>query len=116
MLEFRLRALFLRKIVKSVKELVLNVRFECSPKEIHMRAIGSYYEAFVDLHLDFGALEHFFCDEECYLCLNMNHLATVLKVAGEDDSLNVIVEIGGDNVKLTFKNTGILKYFFFKKN
>ncbi|KAF5778068.1 putative proliferating cell nuclear antigen, PCNA [Helianthus annuus] len=104
----------LKKVIESITDLVYNVdaNFECSSTGISLQAIDPIHEAMVSLLLRSDGFEHYRCDPNMSLGINLGSLADMLMCAGDDDIVTVKAHDGQNCVSFMFENLGKVFYFF----
>ncbi|KAG6416378.1 hypothetical protein SASPL_123807 [Salvia splendens] len=99
MLELRLK-----KVLESIKELVTYGNFHCSPNGFSMQAMDSSHVALVALLLRSEGFEHYRCDRNISMGMNLNNMAKMLKCAGNDDIITLKADDGSDTVTFVFES------------
>ncbi|RKO93030.1 proliferating cell nuclear antigen, N-terminal domain-containing protein [Blyttiomyces helicus] len=103
MLEARLeRASVLKKLLDAIKELVTDANFDCTDSGIALQAMDNSHVALVALLLRAQGFDHYRCDHSHSLGLSVKTLASIVKTAGNDDSLTIKSEEDGDVLNLIF--------------
>ncbi|GFS39229.1 proliferating cellular nuclear antigen 1 [Actinidia rufa] len=86
MLELRLvQGSLLKKVLESIKDLVNDANFDCSATGFSLQAMDSSHVALVALLLRSEGFEHYRCDRNMSMGMNLNNMAKMLKCAGNDD-------------------------------
>ncbi|PIK51001.1 putative proliferating cell nuclear antigen [Apostichopus japonicus] len=75
----------LKKILESVKDLVVDGLWDCDGAAITLQGMDSSHVALVEMLLRAEAFEHYRCDRNVTLGMNHNHLSKILKCANNDD-------------------------------
>ncbi len=92
MFEARLsEAALLKKLLEAVKELVTDANFDCSGTGFQLQAMDSSHVSLVSLSLRSDGFEHFRCDRNLSMGMNLNNMAKMLKCAGNDDVITMKV-------------------------
>ena len=92
MFEARLsEAALLKKLLEAVKELVTDANFDCSATGFQLQAMDSSHVSLVSLSLRSDGFEHFRCDRNLSMGMNLNNMAKMLKCAGNDDIITMKV-------------------------
>ena len=92
MFEARLsEAALLKKLLEAVKELVTDANFDCSATGFQLQAMDSSHVSLVSLSLRSDGFEHFRCDRNLSMGMNLNNMAKMLKCAGNDDVITMKV-------------------------
>ncbi|KAK8715835.1 hypothetical protein V6N13_043161 [Hibiscus sabdariffa] len=103
MFEFRLRrASLLKKVLQSIKDLVINANFDCSATGFSLLALDSNNIAVVALLLRSDGFEYYRCDRNISLGMNLANMATMLRGAFDDDIVTVKADDGAATVTFTF--------------
>jgi len=105
MFEARLgQASLLKKILESLKDLVTDANFDCSPTGVALQAMDSSHVSLVSMLLQQEGFEKYRCDRAIQLGINLNAMSKVMKCAGNDDSVTIKSKEEGDTVNFTFEN------------
>lgn len=105
MFEAKLRqASLLKKILEAIKDLVSDANFDCSQEGIALQAMDSAHVSLVAMLLRYEGFEHYRCDRNIALGINLNSMAKILKCAGNDDSVTIKADDDGDNVTFMFES------------
>lgn len=105
MLELRLvQGSLLKKVLESVKDLVNDANFDCSATGFSLQAMDSSHVALVALLLRSEGFEHYRCDRNLSMGMNLNNMAKMLKCAGNDDIVTIKADDGGDTVTFMFES------------
>eukprot|EP00891_Asterochloris_glomerata_P005635 jgi/Astpho2/5635/fgenesh1_pm.00079_%23_40_t len=105
MFEARLsEAALLKKLLEAVKELVTDANFDCSGTGFQLQAMDSSHVSLVSLSLRSDGFEHFRCDRNLSMGMNLNNMAKMLKCAGNDDVITMKAEDNGDTVTFMFES------------
>lgn len=105
MLESRLlQGSLLKKTIESIRDLVNEGNFECSPAGIQLQAMDTSHVCLVTLMLRHDGFEQYRCDINRTLGISIANLSKVLKCAGNDDIITLRAQDEGDTVSLTFES------------
>ncbi|RDY09238.1 Proliferating cell nuclear antigen [Mucuna pruriens] len=105
MLELRLvQGSLLKKVLESIKELVNDANFDCSSTGFSLQAMDSSHVALVALLLRSEGFEHYRCDRNISMGMNLNNMAKMLKCAGNDDIVTIKADDGSDTVTFMFES------------
>jgi len=105
MLELRLvQGSLLKKVLESLKDLVTDANFDCSSSGFSLQAMDSSHVALVALLLRSEGFEHYRCDRNISMGMNLNNMAKMLKCAGNDDIITIKADDGGDTVTFMFES------------
>eukprot|EP00270_Netrium_digitus_P013454 TRINITY_DN4476_c0_g1_i1.p1 TRINITY_DN4476_c0_g1~~TRINITY_DN4476_c0_g1_i1.p1 ORF type:complete len:263 (+),score=44.80 TRINITY_DN4476_c0_g1_i1:438-1226(+) len=94
----------LKKILDAMKDLVTDANFDCSPTGFSLQAMDSSHVALVALLLRSEGFEHYRCDRNFAMGMNLNNMAKMLKCAGNDDIITIKADDGGDTVTFMFES------------
>ncbi|KAF2601922.1 hypothetical protein F2Q70_00025502 [Brassica cretica] len=105
MLELRLvQGSLLKKVLESVKDLVNDANFDCSSTGFSLQAMDSSHVALVSLLLRSEGFEHYRCDRNLSMGMNLGNMSKMLKCAGNDDIITIKADDGGDTVTFMFES------------
>eukprot|EP00756_Hemistasia_phaeocysticola_P023429 Hpha_TRINITY_DN15891_c0_g4::TRINITY_DN15891_c0_g4_i1::g.189168::m.189168/K04802/PCNA; proliferating cell nuclear antigen len=93
-------ARMLRQVAEALKEVVSEVQFECTDTGIIVQAMDSSHVSLVSLRLGSDGFQSYRCEKPMTLGVNVGHLVKILKCAGNDDTVLLAAEDGGDVLKL----------------
>ncbi|KAL6499956.1 hypothetical protein OROGR_027866 [Orobanche gracilis] len=110
MLELRLvQGSLLKKVMEAVKDLVHDANFDCSATGFSLQAMDSSHVALVALLLRSEGFEHYRCDRNLSMGMNLNNMAKMLKCAGNDDIITIKADDGSDTVTFMFESPSGLR-------
>jgi proliferating cell nuclear antigen len=105
MLEARLtEGAVLKKIMDALKDLVEQANFDCSPTGISLQAMDSSHVSLVSLMLQDEGFDHFRCDRNISLGINMTSMGKILKCAGSDDVVTLKAKDQADQLEFMFES------------
>ncbi|MQL95832.1 hypothetical protein Taro_028503 [Colocasia esculenta] len=105
MLELRLlQGSLLKKVLDAIKDLVTDANFDCSATGFSLQAMDSSHVALVALLLRSEGFEHYRCDRNLSMGMNLNNMAKMLKCAGNDDIITIKADDGSDTVTFMFES------------
>jgi len=105
MLELRLvQGSLLKKVLEAIKDLVTDANFDCASTGFSLQAMDSSHVALVALLLRSEGFEHFRCDRNISMGMNLTSMAKMLKCAGNDDIITIKADDGGDSVTFMFES------------
>ncbi|XP_050369294.1 proliferating cell nuclear antigen-like [Argentina anserina] len=105
MMELRLvQGSLLKKVIESIKDLVTDAKFDCTSTGFSLQAMDSSHVALVALLLRAEGFEHYRCDRNISMGMNLGNLSTVLKGADNDDIITLRADDDGDTVTFMFEN------------
>jgi len=115
MLELRLvQGSLLKKVLEAIRELVTDANFDCSGTGFSLQAMDSSHVA---LLLRAEGFEHYRCDRNLSMGMNLNNMAKMLRCAGNDDIITIKADDGSDTVTFMFESPSerpfLLCFFFF---
>lgn len=117
MLELRLvQGSLLKKVLEAIRELVTDANFDCSGTGFSLQAMDSSHVALVALLLRAEGFEHYRCDRNLSMGMNLNNMAKMLRCAGNDDIITIKADDGSDTVTFMFESPSewpFLLFFFF---
>jgi len=95
----------LKKILEAIKDLVNEANFECSSSGISLQAMDSSHVSLVSMLLRADGFEHYRCDRNLSLGINLGSMSKILKCASNDDALTLKADDKGDNVTFLFESS-----------
>ncbi|KAH9626607.1 hypothetical protein KSS87_005458 [Heliosperma pusillum] len=105
MLELRLvQGSLLKKVIESIKDLVSDANFDCSSSGFSLQAMDSSHVALVALLLRAEGFEHYRCDRNISMGMNLVNMAKMLKCAGNDDIITLKADDGSDTITFMFES------------
>ncbi|XP_062154581.1 proliferating cell nuclear antigen-like [Alnus glutinosa] len=105
MLELRLvQGSLLKKVLEATKDLVNDANFDCSAAGFSLQAMDSSHVALVALLLRSEGFEHYRCDRNLSMGMNLNNMAKMLKCAGDKDVVTIKADDGGDSITFMFES------------
>ncbi|KAJ1410862.1 Proliferating cell nuclear antigen, PCNA [Sesbania bispinosa] len=105
MLELRLvQGSLLKKVVEAIRELVNDANFDCSSTGFSLQAMDSSHVALVALLLRSEGFEHYRCDRNLSVGMNLNNVYKMLRCAGNDDIITLKADDGTDVVTFMFES------------
>ncbi|PWA59180.1 proliferating cell nuclear antigen large form [Artemisia annua] len=105
MLELRLvQGSLLKKVMESIKDLVNDANFDCSATGFSLQAMDSSHVALVSLLLRSEGFEHYRCDRNMSMGMNIGNMSKMLKCGGNDDIVTIKADDGGDSVTFMFES------------
>ena len=82
----------LKKLIEAVKDLVTEANFDCSATGIALQAMDSSHVSLVAMQLKADGFEHYRCDRDMSIGMNMASLSKILKCANNDDVITIKAE------------------------
>ncbi|KAK1298778.1 Proliferating cell nuclear antigen [Acorus calamus] len=105
MLELRLvQGSLLKKVLEAIRELVTDANFDCSGTGFSLQAMDSSHVALVALLLRSEGFEHYRCDRNLSMGMNLNNVSKMLRCAGNDDIVTIKADDGSDTVTFMFES------------
>ncbi|TKY57462.1 Proliferating cell nuclear antigen [Spatholobus suberectus] len=105
MLELRLvQGSLLKKVVEAIRELVNDANFDCSSSGFSLQAMDSSHVALVAILLRSEGFDHYRCDRNLSMGINLNNMAKMLRCAANDDIVTVKADDGTDYVTFMFES------------
>ena len=105
MFELRLvQGSLLKKVLDAIKDLVNDANFDCFSSGFSLQAMDSSHVALVALLLRSEGFEHYRCDRNFSMGMNLNNMAKMLKCAGNDDIITIKGDDGSDTVTFMFES------------
>lgn len=105
MFEARLmKGKILKKLMEAIKDLVTDANFDCSSAGLSLQAMDSNHVSLVALLLKAEGFEHYRCDRNISLGINLTSMAKILKCSDDDDIITLKAEDSGDSVTFMFES------------
>merc|ERR1712093_371922 len=105
MLEARItQGSLLKKLIEAVKDLVTEANFDCSADGISVQAMDSSHVSLVGIMLKSEGFEHYRCDKNVSLGMNLASLSKILKCAGNDDVITMKAEDDAEVITFMFES------------
>merc|ERR1711977_311471 len=105
MLEARIaQGSLLKKLIEAVKDLVSEANFDCSADGISVQAMDSSHVSLVGIMLKSEGFEHYRCDKNVSLGMNLASLSKILKCAGNDDVITMKAEDDAEVITFMFES------------
>lgn len=105
MLEVKIdEAVSFKRIIDSLKELVSQVSFDCTPKKIQVQAMDDARVALAHLVLEIGYFDEFRCDRAISLGVDMKTISKVMKCSNQADAMRLQAEDDGNQLSITFQS------------
>ena len=92
----------LKKITEAMKDLVTEANFDCSTTGISLQAMDSSHVSLVALLLRADGFDHFRCDRNISLGINLGSMGKVLKCCNNDDIVTLKAEDNADAMTFMF--------------
>ncbi|GAV56804.1 PCNA_N domain-containing protein/PCNA_C domain-containing protein [Cephalotus follicularis] len=106
MLELRLvQGSLLKKVLEAIKDLVNDANFDCSSATgFSLQAMDSSHVALVGLLLRSEGFEHYRCDRNLSMGMNLGNMAKMLRCAANDDIVTIKADDDADTVTFMFES------------
>lgn len=95
----------LKKIMEAIKDLVTDANFDCSSTGISLQAMDSSHVSLVSLQLLADGFDHYRCDRNLNLGINLGNMSKILKCAGGEDVITLKADDNADQVTFMFENS-----------
>jgi proliferating cell nuclear antigen len=95
----------LKKITESMKDLVTEANFDCSSTGVSLQAMDSSHVSLVALLLRADGFDHFRCDRNISLGINLSSMGKVLKCCNNDDIVTLKSDDQADTMTFMFENS-----------
>mmetsp|Transcript_2420 Transcript_2420/g.5673 ORF Transcript_2420/g.5673 Transcript_2420/m.5673 type:complete len:266 (-) Transcript_2420:316-1113(-) len=99
-----LQGSLLKKVLESVKDLVTDANFDCSPSGFSLQAMDSSHVSLVALLLEAEGFEHYRCDRPISMGMNLTNVSKMLKCSGNDDIVTIKANDTADSVTFMFES------------
>lgn len=94
----------LKKIVDSLKDLVTEVNLEASSTGLSLQAMDGAHVSLVSLQLNESGFEEYRCDKNITLGLNLGDLSKILKMASNDDLVELSANSETSYLTISYHN------------
>ena len=94
----------IKKITEAMKDLVTEANFDCSTTGISLQAMDSSHVSLVALLLRADGFDHFRCDRNISLGINLASMGKVLKCCNNDDIVTLKADDNADSMTFMFEN------------
>ena len=98
------RGAFWKKVVEAMKDLVTDANLDCSASGLSLQAMDSSHVSLCALLMRSDGFDHYLCDRNISLGLNLVSMGKILKCAGNDDTITLKAEDAGDNLTCMFES------------
>ncbi|KAE8770278.1 Proliferating cell nuclear antigen [Hordeum vulgare] len=88
-------------------ELVTDANFDCSGTGFSLQAMDSSHVTLVTLLLRSEGFEHYRCDRNLSMGMNLGNMAKMLRCAGSNDIITIKADDGSDTVTSMFESSNI---------
>jgi len=94
----------LKKVLESIKDLVTDANFDCSSNGFALQAMDSSHVSLVALLLRNDGFEHYRCDRNMTMGMNLTNMSKMLKCADNEDIITMKADDAGDVVTFMFES------------
>jgi len=94
----------LKKITEAMKDLVTEANFDCSATGICLQAMDSSHVSLVALLLRADGFDHYRCDRNQSLGINLGSMGKVLKCCNNEDMVTLKADENPDSMTFMFEN------------
>jgi proliferating cell nuclear antigen len=94
----------LKKLTEAMKDLVTEANFDCSTTGVSLQAMDSSHVSLVALLLRADGFDHFRCDRNISLGINLASMGKVLKCCNNDDIVTLKADDNADSMTFMFEN------------
>ena len=81
----------LKKVLDATKDLVTDANFDCSQDGFALQAMDSSHVSLVSLKLRSDGFEHYRCDRNLSMGMNLKNMVKMLNCANNDDIITMKV-------------------------
>lgn len=93
----------LKKVLEATKDLVTDANFDCSASGFSLQAMDSSHVSLVSLNLRSDGFEHYRCDRNLSMGMNLSNMAKMLKCANNEDIITMKVRLLVQRILCTVK-------------
>lgn len=93
-----------KKIIESIKDIIQDVQFEFSSAGMSLQAMETSHVVLVMLLLRSEGFDSYRCDRTMPIGINIASLSKIIKCAGNDDSITIKADDGGDTINFVFES------------
>lgn len=99
-----LEAGLLKKLMDSIKDLIIEATLDCTGTGVYLQAMDSSHVALVSFALNSNAFEHYRCDRNISLGINMSSMSKILKCSLNDDKVMLKAQDKTDTLTFNFES------------
>ena len=81
----------MKKVLDATKDLVTDANFDCSATGFALQAMDSSHVSLVSLNLRSDGFEHYRCDRNLSMGMNLKNMVKMLNCANNDDIITMKV-------------------------
>eukprot|EP01088_Endostelium_zonatum_P017027 TRINITY_DN4842_c0_g1_i1.p1 TRINITY_DN4842_c0_g1~~TRINITY_DN4842_c0_g1_i1.p1 ORF type:complete len:280 (-),score=58.92 TRINITY_DN4842_c0_g1_i1:31-807(-) len=96
------KAVLLKRVLESVKDLVVDANFDCSEDGIALQAMDSAHVSLVAMSMEADNFSDYKCSKRMQLGVKIESMSKILKCAGNEDELTLTAQEGAGVMKFTF--------------
>jgi proliferating cell nuclear antigen len=100
-----------RKVLDALRELVEEGNIDCNQSGLSMQAMDASHVALVSMHLNAKALDHFKCNQNITLGVNLASIQKILKCGDSKDVLTLKSSEETSELQFTMENSGRIFQF-----
>jgi len=93
----------LRDSITAISTLIDEGTFNVSPEGIKLRSMDPSRVAMVDFTMQKTAFDEYVSDQEAKICLNLGELLKLLKRAGRDEAVEILLDEGTGQIVITIQ-------------
>ncbi len=94
-------AVRMKQCVEAIKEIAREATMQCNAQGITISAISTSQTVYVKLDMRVDGFDRYKCDDAMALGMSLVNLCTVLKIAGDDDWLDLKADEDSDRLEMT---------------
>ncbi|KAK9845702.1 hypothetical protein WJX81_000064 [Elliptochloris bilobata] len=94
----------LKKLLDAVKDLVTDGNFDCSTTGFGLQAMDTSHVSLVSMMLRSDGFDHYRCDRNISMGMNLANMAKMLKCANDKDIVTMKAEDQGDTITFMFES------------
>jgi proliferating cell nuclear antigen len=96
-----------KKVIDAIGELINQANFSCTRGGMECQSMDQSHTAMVSLLLRADRFDHYRCNRNLTLGIDIGSLAKILRSVANDDSVTIKAEHGGDSVEFAFENNSM---------
>jgi len=93
----------LKKVIESIKDLVQDANFDCTPEGFQLQAMDISHVSLVSMFLRSEGFQHYRCDRNLSMGMNLNAVSKLLKCADNNDVVTIKADDAGDSATFLFE-------------
>jgi len=91
-----------KKLLEAIKDLLTEATWDCTDNGLALQAMDSSHVALVSVKLEAQGFEEFRCDRSQSIGINIQNMAKLIKCAGNDDSMKLVMQEDADTIHFVF--------------